>query len=83
MTREEFFAAWFYGGPTPHFGHVRKGSPSPKPSKGGEAKKGRNKVKCTRYKTEGRREINARRRLRRHIKRHPGDAAAIAYLSRV
>ena len=43
--------------------------------KGGGAKKiGRDQAKCKRYKERGRRNVNARKRLERHIARFPGNA---------
>jgi hypothetical protein len=53
-------------------------------NKGGAAKKtkkgrktGRNKLSCSRYKLEHRREKNKLRRLMRHIKKHLADNCAI------
>ncbi len=41
--------------------------------KKGCRKMGRNKVTCARYRAEGRREKNKRRRAARHAKKHPND----------
>ncbi len=37
-------------------------------------KAGRNRETCNRYKTEGRREKNKKRRAARHTKKHPNDS---------
>ena len=41
--------------------------------KKGCRKAGRNRVKCARYRAEGRREKNKKLRAKRHAKRHPND----------
>lgn len=38
-------------------------------------KLGNNKVYCTRYKNEGRQEINKIRRMKRHLRKFPNDLA--------
>jgi len=52
------------------------------PKKGKKNRKhGRNAVYCTRYRNEGRGLRNKKRKIRRHIKRHPGDASAVKALA--
>ena len=41
---------------------------------------GRNKVKCEAYRKAGRRERNKARKIRKHLKFHPNDLAALATL---
>ena len=49
----------------------------PAKKKGGGGKKiGRNAAKCSTYRARCRREKNAERRLRRHVKNYPSDLAA-------
>ena len=36
-------------------------------------KHGRNKVKCSNYRSKGRREANKAKKLKKHLKRHPND----------
>jgi hypothetical protein len=52
-------------------------------TKSGGKKIGRNKVECQRYRARRTRERNKLRKLRKHIKRYPGDAAARRALPRV
>ncbi len=44
-----------------------------KPKKKGCRKAGRNRETCARYRAEGRREKNKKRRAARHAKNHPND----------
>lgn len=44
-------------------------------------KLGNNKAVCTRYKNEGRQEINKKHRILRHLKKQPNDKAAQKALS--
>ena len=53
-----------------------QGQQGQKSKGGGGAKIGRNRVECERYRAQGRREKNKRRKLQKHIKRCPGDLAA-------
>lgn len=71
--------AWFWSGKSPHWGHNQKANPGPKP--GRKKRYGRNKVKCERYRAEGRRERNKIRRLQRHCRKHGNDAAAAQRLT--
>lgn len=49
-------------------------------SAGGKAsKKGRNKKFCEVYRLEGRREKNKKKKLLRHIKKHPNDTVTQKY----
>jgi len=48
---------------------------------GGNTKSGRNREFCLRYLNEGRREINKRRKIVRHLKRHPADGQAREWLA--
>ncbi len=43
------------------------------PTKKGCRKAGRNRETCARYRAEGRREKNKKRRAARHAKKHPND----------
>lgn len=45
--------------------------------KGGARKKGRNIAKCANYKSLGKRERNKRRKVSKHLRRHPNDRDAI------
>lgn len=67
------FKVWFYSGPTRHFGHNegKRGK-----GKNGTKKYGRNREVCARYRAEGRRAANRARRIARHVRHHPNDAAA-------
>lgn len=47
------------------------------------AKYGRNKSWCNAYRASCRREINKRRKVRRHIRRHPNDREAQKALDRI
>lgn len=48
---------------------------------GGKNKKyGRMTAACKQYKSEGRREKNRKRRVRRHIRNYPNDAQAVTIL---
>ncbi len=47
-----------------------------KTSKAKGHKIGRNTKKCAVYRARGRREMNRARKLRRHVRLHPGDLAA-------
>ena len=54
----------------------------PAKKKGGGGKKiGRNLAKCSTYRARCRREKNAERRLRRHVKNCPGDLVAAGFLA--
>lgn len=44
--------------------------------KGGLAKRGRNIAKCQAYKQRGTREENKRRKVAKHIAKHPNDSVA-------
>jgi hypothetical protein len=51
------------------------------PKKGKKNRKhGRNKKVCEQYRREGRQEKNRKRRIRRHLKRHPDDRVALRAL---
>ena len=47
-----------------------------KAKSGGSRKTGRNQQFCANYKTVGRREVNKRRKIERHLKSHPSDRQA-------
>ena len=80
LTHHEFIRAWVHIGPTHHFGHNpaarRKGSSGPHGTR-------RKTAKCVRYRAEDRRGRNAARKLRRHVRLHPGDASAVSALVRL
>lgn len=79
-THHDFIRAWVHVGPTPYFGHNpaarRKGSKGPYGVR-------RKTAKCERYRAEGRRERNAVRALRRHVRLHPSDTSAVSALARL
>lgn len=54
---------WFWSGRCVHWGHNHKPNPGPKSSRSGR-KHGRDRVKCARYRAEGRRERNKERKRR-------------------
>lgn len=55
-----------------------------KKAKGGKKQRkfGRNKMDCLAYRNENRREKSRVRRIKRHLKRFPMDAAAVAHMER-
>lgn len=60
---------------------MAKGKEGGRPKGGKKNRKlGNNQAVCTQYRAEGRQEINRLRRIERHLKRHPEDAAARAAL---
>lgn len=79
--RPEWVKAWFYAGPTPHFGFNKK-VPGPKGSKRKGRQIGRNRKSCEAYRSRGQRERNALRKLKKHVRRHPNDALSAKALSR-
>ena len=60
-----------------------KGQQGQKQKGGGSAKIGRNRIECERYRAQGRREKNKRRKLRKHIREYPGDLAAQKALEKI